>query len=381
LAKQDVGLLCFTLVPAMLLTSSIIGIMTMIPNLLMRRKLFVTLMNLTTWGNVVCIYILLVLIDSNAETILFGIMIWQSIMVVITLYVVKKILDNNEPIRSTQKIDWREVWKFCWPVVIIEIMFWAQSSGYRIPLKSNVDSTGFAVFCICYSVAARSFDAFQSVFVQMYDPMFWKSIADSGYKDSDLDNYIKNHWPYLIIFTFWIIGICIFALRIMVAEQYVKYYYIVMLISITELIRHMARPFYNSIYAVQITKLLIPPGIFSLIMCLGGTYILGRIIDPIIAVILCLGIAHLGTIIITGVSVRKYSKFKLPWKQLGIAIGFGIVLAGLCLALSSSWLSSTIVGSIAGLAIGCILFTGFAFCLSKLLLKVSNFTLMFVNKN
>ena len=368
--KGDIGLPYFTLVPVILLTSSIIGIVTSIINLLLLRKLFVILTNLTVWSNVLCICLLVVLVSRNAETILLGMMISQAIVAIIVLYVVKGKLDANEPIRSTQKMDWKEAWNFCWPVIITQVLFWAQNYGYRIPLKINANVSNLAVFCITYGITVQLFSLFQTVFTQLYDPLFWKSVADSGHKSSDLDNYMKNHWPYLIMFTFWTISISIFALRVMAAEQYIQYYYIVMLASVTELVRHMGLAFYNSVYAANVNKILIPPGVFSLIMCMGGTYVLGKVMDPVIATILSLGIACLGVTIIVGVFIRKSLTFKLPWKQSGIAFGFGIVLAGLCLALSLSWLSFTVVGSVVGLAISGILFAVSSFCMSRVLLKV-----------
>jgi len=46
-------------------------------------------------------------------------------------------------------------------------------------------------------------------------------------------------------------------LKVMAAGKYAKYYYLVVLIALTELIRHSGMGFYNSIFAVNKNKILV----------------------------------------------------------------------------------------------------------------------------
>jgi len=365
--KEQIGLFYFTFVPVMFLMGTLIGIGNSIINLLRMRKTFVVFTNVIIWSNLLFISLFVVLVDTKAEMMLLGRTVSQIIVAISILYIVKKLIDKSEPIRKTRKMDWREVWKFSWPLSLTQILFWAQTSGYRIPLKINAGAYDLGIFSVTFGITIALFTMFQSVFAQLYMPIFWKNVADKGHSSSDLNAYMKNHWPYLILFTFWMIGVSAFALKVMAAEKYSKYYYFIMLISVGELLRNVGAGLYYSTFAINKNRILIYPGISSFIICLGGTYFLGEIINPIIATIISLIAASCASLFILSVLLGKSVDFKFPWKEAIVATVFGIILAAVMLSLSLLGLSSTVAGSVVALVFGGGLFVITSFCLSKVL--------------
>jgi len=368
--KNQIGLPYFTLVPVIILTGSLIGIGTSTINLLQMRKVFVIFTNLIIWSNLLLTFLLVVLVDKKAEMMLLGRMISQIIIAISVLYIVKKVINKSEQICKDSKMDWREVWKFSWPLSLTQILFWAQNSGYRIPLKINAGVHDLGIFSVTFGITIALFTMFQSVFTQLYDPIFWKNVADNGHKSSDLNSYMKNHWPYLVLFTFWVIGISAFALKVMAAGKYSKYYYFIMLIAVSELVRHLGMGLFNSTNAINKNEILILPGMFSFIVCLGGTYFLGRIINPIIATVVSMIIAYFLTLVMLSIFVRKSVEFKFPWKESGFAAIFGVILASVMLSIGLLGFSSTVGESIVVLVFGGGLFVLTSYYLSKVLSRI-----------
>lgn len=367
--NDQIRLIYFTFIPVIFFTSSLISIGTGLFNLLQKRGLFVAFTSILIWSNLLFIYLLATLAGRRAEIMLLGQMISQVIVAIVVLFVLYKLIKANQEISRHPRINWAEAWGFCWPVAVTQILFWAQSEGYRIPLRENAGAYGLGIFSITFGITIALFAFFQSVFAQLYDPIFWKSVSYNGYTSSDLSNYLKNHWPYLILFTFWVIGVSSPILKVVASATYSRYSYLVILISITELIRHTGLGLYNSVYASNRNRILILAALLSSISCLGGTYYLGRIIDPIIATIVSLAVAYLIAVFILGVFLKKGDDFIVPWKECGIAALVGIVLVSILLLAEELGLASSIAGSLIALAVGGALFVLAAYCLSVILRK------------
>jgi len=371
--KDKVDVVYFTFVPAIMLTGVLIGIGCGIVNLLRMKVEFVILNNLLIWFNLICTVLMVMFIAKKAEIMLLGQLVSQIIVSIIVFCLLGKILDKNSKDRQIDEsstINWREVWIFCWPVAIIQILFWSQSYGFRIPLKINAGMYNLGIFSVVFGITIALFAIFNDLFAQLYHPIFWKNVSDYGHRSSDLSKYMKNHWPYLILFTFWVIGISMHVLRVMATGRYSQFYFIIIMVAISELIRHSGAGLYNSTFAINRNKILIFPGICSFIICLGGTYYLGLAINPINAAIISLAASYLASMILLTISIRRHIDFEFPWLEAGVSCIFGCALTIILFSVNMLKLPSTLFNSLFILAGSSILFVLAAYSLSRILRKI-----------
>jgi O-antigen/teichoic acid export membrane protein len=353
-----------------MLMEAIFSISTSSINLLQKRGIFIALSNADIWGRALSVLLLLLLLGRNIEIVLWGQIFSQSLIAIIAAFILMRLVSDSRQTRKYEGMNWSEVWKFYWPVALMQILFWSQISGFRIPLRMNAGAFGLGIFSVSFGITVGFYTMFQAIFTQLYDPIFWKSIADNGCRNSDLNAYIRNHWPYLFLFTFWMIGISMSAIRVMAAERYSRYYYLIVLMSIGEMIRHSGMAFYNFTFALNKTKILILPGVFSFVLCLCGTYYLGQVVSPIAATIVSISASYLVSLFILGFFVRRSVVFKIPLLELSITLVFGALLCFILLVLGSLTHSGTTFGSSVVLAIGGLLFVLFSYSLHHTLSRI-----------
>jgi O-antigen/teichoic acid export membrane protein len=361
------GITWFSLLPTIQLTELVISCGTSILLLKEARSLAIGISNAVLWLTFLLTALLVYSVNATAQMMFAGQICAQLLIAVSVCVILLRMQKHAETDQHRLNLRWKEIWSFAWPVSITQGLFWAQNVGYRIPLKANAGEHELGIFGIVFGMTVGLFAAFQSVFTQLYDPIFWASVSNSGHHSSDLNAYLRNHWPNLILFTFLVASISDVTLRLITNERYAAYSYLMVLVAVAELIRHMGLGFYNTTYALEQPRQLLGPGLISFVVCLAGSYLLGRVMNPVIATILSLTMAYACNLGVLFLSVGRGVQVRLPLRASCVAVILGVCLVGVAKAIGLHPMGSSIMwqGVTLGVAGSCFI------CGSYIISKVS----------
>ena len=148
-------------------------------NLLHRRLAFVFFSSSNVWGKIVIILLSTAIISHTAETVFLGIILWAAVLSLLSgMYLWLHLKKPSKPREvSSYSIDYRELFKFAWPLAIAVGLYWGQSQGYRFVLKYTSGMAVVGKFVVAYSLGAALVTMVESLFNQIYQPIYYKEIA------------------------------------------------------------------------------------------------------------------------------------------------------------------------------------------------------------
>ncbi len=293
---------------------------TFVLNLAQKWKPLALFSNLEIWSSLFIICFFLIFFEKSAEMMLMGKMLSIGISAVtIQLFIFFHITKSNKSqIKNQERLI--TVGKFCLPVALSQIPLWGLNSGFRLPLNFNGGAINVGIYSVIYSIIVALFGFFQTIFSQLYEPIFWNEVTQKGVKSASIEKFVKNHWPILIFFTAFIIGSAKLIILIFVAVQYQKYYALFMILAVGECLRHMSACFSCTAYALDKPKLLITPGIVSAFIGLSGSLILGFWGNPILSTAISMTLAYFVYMLYVWICIKKEVLFFVPLKKMYLGI-------------------------------------------------------------
>lgn len=148
-------------------------------NLLHRRLAFVVFSSSDVWGKILIIFLSTMVISHTAEAVFLGIVIWATVLSSISggyLWKnLKKVSDRDKVI--SHSFDYGELFRFAWPLAIAVGLYWGQSQGYKFVLKYTSGMAIVGKFVVAYSLGAALVAMVESLFNQIYQPIYYKEIA------------------------------------------------------------------------------------------------------------------------------------------------------------------------------------------------------------
>jgi O-antigen/teichoic acid export membrane protein len=367
--NRPIGLIYIAvLVPCIILTDNIIGSGSSIINLLDKRVLFITLNNLQVWGVFGGTVAALLLINRDAQSMILGRALAQAAIALLVMFIVWKAYKTRVKANDHDALAaGNEVWSFCWPIALTQVFFWSQFQGFRIPLKMTAGEYGVGIFSVIFGVVVGLFAFFDSIFNQLYTPIFWKKVTEKSFRNigSEVSAYLSNHWAYLIVYALWIVGVAPFAFRIFVADKYRGYTVLIVLVAISELVRIAGSGISYSINALNKNMYLLLPASLCFIICIGGVYFLGHVMDPLLAAGISLALSCFMQVFVIILVLRKYAAFRLPWLESGVALVYGLPLIILLFFLHKAGCSKNVISSMFIFFASAVILVGTLFILSK----------------
>lgn len=369
-ASRPMGLLYFLfLIPLIILSDTVISSGNSMLNFIGYRFIYVVINSFQVWGVFLGTVLAVLLFGTEAENMIVGRMAAQVLLVGLVIFFVWKTYKRNETVAAKKRsaLSWRAVWHFCWPIALTQVFFWAQFQGFRIPLKATAGEYGVGIFSVILGFIVAVFSIFDSLFTQLYAPIFWKNVTDKDFIDlgSDLTAYLKNHWCYLIIYSFWILGIASFAFRIFLAEAYRGYYYLVVLIVLSEAIRIAGTAPSYAMNAIHKNFYFLLPAVLCFVICMGGVYFLGRVMDPLFAAALSLAASCLAQLGVMLFFAKKNFVYHIPLKDIRVAAMYGLPLWFALFMLKQFGFSASVQGCFVVLLLSAVALGVLFFLMSK----------------
>jgi O-antigen/teichoic acid export membrane protein len=168
-------------------------------NILGSRLKFVILSNLLAWSSVILAY---VLYSWHNSAIFWVLGIFSSYFLVSSsvILLLTEISGNKRFISLSKviRINYRPVLNFSLPLLVMALLWWVTSQGYKF-IVQDLSIIGF--FAVGYSLAAAPIALFESIFSQYYDPIFFKNLKHANMEGQvkAWNKYAKLYLPSIIV--------------------------------------------------------------------------------------------------------------------------------------------------------------------------------------
>lgn len=176
------------------------------------------------------------LIGQGASFLIFGMIAYWILH--------KNIKDLSVTVSEKGQERWKRVTRFALPIVITNIAVWVLGQSFRFFYKENVDPTILGELAFGLGLATSLCVAIEYLFQQLYFPDFYSRInnpsEDKGLVWNDLLNKLL---PSYLYFTFFLIGLSPFILRILADAKFKNSGYYLALGAIVELFRMLGNVF------------------------------------------------------------------------------------------------------------------------------------------
>lgn len=319
-------------IPLLISLNTLSGLAPALCNLLGKYRAFVLFCNLELWGKLVIIGLFCFFFPPLVGTVLWSVVFWGVIITILSgnyLYrCLKKTIDAENPFTSKMA---KDIFMFSWPLALASALYWGQSEGYRFILQDTAGVDFLGKFVVAYSLGAALMIAIDTLFHQLYMPVFYKEISEET-NESHIEAW--NKYAKKLVSVCIPIGIYIacagpFMARWLVHSSYRDVGIYAAFGAISQLFRVLAAASYFGIVAQKNTKALILPGVIGTIIALAGTWVLSSKL-PIAGTGISLVLSHFIVSIGTYWALKRKITVKIPWRRvvetMVLSFPLGVVL-------------------------------------------------------
>jgi O-antigen/teichoic acid export membrane protein len=321
------------LIPLLITLTVITSGSPVLCNLLGRYQAFVFFSNLDLWGKIAIIWLFAYIFSHSVGSVLWAMVFWGGLSALMSgsylYHLLKKTQDDEDPF--TLKMV-KDIVMFSWPLALTAGLYWGQSEGYRFVLQNNSGVNAVGKFVVAYSLGAVFMVAVDSLFHQIYLPVFYKEISVET-----VESHIAawNKYADKVMCVCVPVGIYIacagpFLARWLVHANYWDMGAYAAFGAISQLFRIFSASFYFGIVAQKNTNVLILPGVLGTIIALLGTWFLSSAF-PIVGTGVSLVLSHLIVSIGSYFQLKRKIAVQMPWMRIGEAILLSLPLAFLLL--------------------------------------------------
>ena len=302
------------LIPAMTLSR----LFPSLCNLLGKYRSFIVLSNMEVWGKLAAIFLFCSALSPSMETVLVAIVLWGIVVSVTAGFSLYRIMRKGSVARHPFNSDfYKDVFRFSWPLALGSALFWGQSEGYRFVLERTSGADFLGKFVVAYSLGAALMIAMDTLFHQLYMPVFYKEIsAETDASHIKAWNKYSKH----------LVGVCIpvgiyiacagpFLSYWLVAERYRSIGIYAAIGAFSQLFRILSAASYFGIVAQKNTTSLILPNALGAVMALAGTWYLSETF-PMLGTGVSLIASHILVCILTYACLRARLAVRIPWLRM-----------------------------------------------------------------
>jgi O-antigen/teichoic acid export membrane protein len=291
---------------------------TIIPalNLLGEPIKFVVLTNLTNLAGLVCSVILVLYVNHDPYTWLFGQAIaFLFLSVIAYVYLMK--IDFPNKFNLPSDINSSELLRFGLPIAFTNIFVWGMSQSFRFFLKDNIDTELFGKMVFGFGLSTSLCVAVEYLFQQLYLPKFYNDLSTSFEKKQEAWNvYLSKVVPSYVALVFFIWGLSPFLMKILADQKFKDSFKYLAIGASIELFRMLANVFNMAMHAQMNTKKSVLPYV------VGGSFtlltILTVVLKPELTFLIAISLAggHFLSALLLYVEVKKFFKIEFDRRNL-----------------------------------------------------------------
>lgn len=293
-------------------------------NILARRGTFVVLSNLIVWGGLGFSIFLIREFSANAEFWVTGQLLGQALVIGPAVFLLWRLLSRTS--QASLKADQSSsftlpiVFRFSWPLAISVGLFWLQSEGYRFVLNSVTGEATLGFFAAGYSIGAGLMIAFETLFNQFYQPIFYRAISDkdTAGRAKAWNDYASAYLPTILLVGAFVALGGPFLVRLVAGQKFQGVAPVVAMATIVESFRMVSSAYYMAALAERDMRTLILPGTAGAVVALLGVYLLAPW-NPLIGTGLALCLAAASVTVSVGIKLRAAIPIVIPWNRVTLA--------------------------------------------------------------
>lgn len=255
--------------------------------------------------------------------------------------------------RPIPSLDRKLAFAFMWPITTGMLLYWGQTQANRLIVERVLSLEHLGTFAAAYSAGAGLLVAFEALFQQYFQPIFYRGVAtpDEGAYQRTMqllvDRLLPAVAPVALLITFGARPLAWMFL----GARFQSGYRVIGWAAAAETIRIMSSCYHFAALGKNETRLLLPPAIVGASTALLGVAVFGRAYaNDGLGLAMVLG--AVATLVTFAIIMRRRVRFALPWRKLVVVAG---VSGPGCLALAMlparlSLFSVSIGFSVAGLS-------------------------------
>jgi O-antigen/teichoic acid export membrane protein len=287
-------------------------------NLLGYRVWYVVLSNFTLWIGLLVSWILVASVRGNAECWLTGQLTGNAVLMIVSIIVLFKYLGKDGPAGDTDKsFSLPTVFKFATPLAISTFFYWCHTQGYRFVYQRIAGMETMGLFVIGFGIGVSLMNAFDGLFGQYYNPVFYNDIAHSNEDErcAAWNKYASAYFPAVLVMMIFVGANGYQFAKIFTAKEYHMAGNIVIWGAIAESLR-MCTSAYSMVSHAQLDmKPVIGPGITGAVIGLGGIFVLTKY-DPLVGGGVALSIGWIFAMFHMQVNMKKLLPIRFPLRRI-----------------------------------------------------------------
>jgi len=300
-------------------------------NLLGFRGWFTGLNVATVAFNLFFAFFLSKLFSYKAEYWLGGLLLGQTLVGCIGLYIFFKKIKNIK--KNSQEFivpTYMAILKYSWPISVAVLLGWIQSQSYRYQMESSLGLFDLGLFVAGYGLSSGIIAGFDSIITAYFQPIFYKRLARKEIGGDDLawSEYASYAIPSLVLTGFLIITTAPELVRLILGPVYQESVKYVIYGAFGEIARTLMAVFGMAAHARMNTRWLILPSVVGAIL----TPILVWLLIPIFSmdgVGIALSISGTMALVVAMYVTNLNIKIASLWRVILQGLILGLALLGI----------------------------------------------------
>jgi len=248
-------------------------------NIFNKRYLYVFLTNLVSWGGMGLAFLFVVKFSKNAENWIIGFTIAKILGGMIAFLIFFKFFGKSEKDNTSNMSSFiAEIFKFSWPLAIGVGLYWIQTQGYRFVFSNIAGKETLGLFGAGYAVGSGLLTAYEQVFNQYYQPIFYKEITTDNkeLRMAAVRRYAERFIPTVIVVSSGIIAFSSVVIVLFTAPKFAGAFVAVIWSVIIETIRIIHTAYYQAAIAEKNSSILLLSGFSGALGAIGFMFLLSR---------------------------------------------------------------------------------------------------------
>lgn len=249
-------------------------------NLIQKTKTYLLINTSDVWMKIFFASIVGLFYKVNAGLLLEVIILSTTFFGLFSSIALKKYTNNQAQSLGNMGLrmglrKFSEILRFSWPFSIGTIFYWCQTDGYRFVLAytSGIEIAG--KFVVGFGLGAALMVAFDTLFHQIYLPVYFKEIADEttlSYR-SAWNKYAEKIIGVFVPFSMYLIFSASFLARTFLDSKYWDVSIYIIFGVACQLFRIFSGSLVNGLIAIKKTKDLIAPNFIGAFIALSAVYL------------------------------------------------------------------------------------------------------------
>ncbi|MCG5053723.1 MAG: hypothetical protein KA712_12240 [Myxococcales bacterium] len=317
----EMGPLVFALVPFVFATEA--SNVAFAPlNILSKRSVYVALSTLAAFLKPGLAVLAVILLGPSARNWMLGLAVGAMLpAAAAVLYLRRCFRSRTGQSVVIAPLDLAEFLRFTWPMATGSLLYWGQTQANRLVVENVLSPETLGSFAANYSAGVGILVAFEALFQQYYQPIFYRGVTSSeeDQKRETVQSLADVLLPILVLIGLLVICGARPLSWILLGRDFQSDYRLIAWAAAAESVRIASGCYHLAAVGRKRTDLLLPAGVSGAVTSVVGVFVLGRLwgIDGLGPALL---LASLSMFFTLGICMRRHFVLNLPLRRMGLVM-------------------------------------------------------------